>query len=75
MARLIGQGKWYREFSATSNTVQDIRNAAEQAEHHLKLNGAKGVLFLDEIHRFTKAQQDIFLTGVEKGLYTCIRFD
>ncbi|KAJ2995002.1 Werner helicase interacting protein 1, partial [Globomyces sp. JEL0801] len=73
LARIIGrQVSWYREFSATIHSIQDIKAAGIDAVKHLKQSGKKGVIFLDEIHRFNKAQQDIFLSPVERGDYILI---
>jgi putative ATPase len=47
--------------------VKDIRAAAEQAQQQRERAGARTVLFLDEVHRFNKAQQDAFLPWVEDG--------
>ncbi|KAI8066198.1 DNA polymerase III, clamp loader complex, gamma/delta/delta subunit [Gilbertella persicaria] len=55
------------EFSATSHNTGDIKKAFEDARGHLALTGQKTILFIDEIHRFTKAQQDVFLPYVEHG--------
>lgn len=69
-ARMIGKkAGFYLEFSATFNNVQDVRAGAEKALKHKQFTGRKGILFVDEIHRFTKAQQDMFLQGVERGDY------
>lgn len=53
-------------FSAVTSGIKDIRKVMEQAEES-RLNGQKTILFVDEIHRFNKAQQDAFLPFVEKG--------
>ena len=69
-ARMIGSKSLvYYEFSATTHNIQDIRSGAEKAVKHLQETGQKGVLFIDEIHRFSKAQQDVFLQSVERGDY------
>ncbi len=54
-------------FSAVSVGVKEIREAALQAAFDSKSSGIKTILFLDEIHRFNKAQQDYLLPHVEKG--------
>ncbi|MGB9877354.1 MAG: replication-associated recombination protein A [bacterium] len=56
----------FEQFSATSSTVADIRKAGELARKR-KAMGQKTILFVDEIHRFNKAQQDAFLPYVEEG--------
>jgi len=52
--------------------VKDIRDAVAQAEQTLQQWGRHTILFVDEVHRFNKAQQDAFLPFVEKGLITFI---
>ncbi|KIO32309.1 hypothetical protein M407DRAFT_112573 [Tulasnella calospora MUT 4182] len=56
------------ELSATSSGTQEVRAAFEEAKNTLKLTGRRTVLFMDEIHRFNKSQQDLFLPYVEQGL-------
>lgn len=53
-------------FSAVTSGIKEIRNVMEEAEFERK-QGNKTILFVDEIHRFNKAQQDAFLPWVEKG--------
>ena len=57
--------------SAVFAGVKDIRTAMEQAQHHLS-QGKHTILFVDEIHRFNKSQQDALLPHVESGLFTFI---
>ncbi len=57
--------------SAVLSGVKDIRAAIEQAEHYLA-GGNHTILFIDEIHRFNKSQQDALLPFVESGLVTLI---
>jgi putative ATPase len=52
--------------------VKDIRDAVARAEQVLAARGRRTILFVDEVHRFNKAQQDAFLPYVEKGLFTFI---
>lgn len=54
------------EFSAVTSGIKEIRQVMEQADTNLRY-GEKTILFVDEIHRFNKAQQDAFLPFVEKG--------
>lgn len=54
-------------FSAVTSGVADVRNVIKQAERLNKEEGKKTILFVDEIHRFNKAQQDGFLPHVENG--------
>jgi putative ATPase len=58
--------------SAVFSGVKDIREAVQAAEHELARNGRRTILFVDEVHRFNKAQQDAFLPYVEKGLLTFV---
>ncbi|MDP2851875.1 MAG: replication-associated recombination protein A [Gallionella sp.] len=58
--------------SAVFSGVKDIRAAVEQAELTLAQSGRRTILFVDEVHRFNKAQQDAFLPYVERGLLTII---
>ncbi len=53
------------ELSAVSAGVRDVRAAIEQARSQLGLTGAQTILFIDEVHRFSKAQQDALLPAVE----------
>jgi putative ATPase len=53
------------ELSAVSAGVRDVRAAIEQARSQLGLTGAQTILFIDEVHRFNKAQQDTLLPAVE----------
>jgi putative ATPase len=57
----------YIQLSAVSSGVKDVRQAIEQAEYNLNRLGKRTILFIDEIHRFNKAQQDSLLHCVEKG--------
>ena len=74
VARLIAQAssKTFVPLSAVTATVKDIREVAASARHRLGANGQGTILFLDEIHRFTKAQQDALLPAVETGLLVLI---
>src|SRR5512134_1809731 len=74
LARLMAQA-FDAEFIALSAVlagVKDIRDAVSQAEQALAARGRRTILFVDEVHRFNKAQQDAFLPYVEKGLFTFI---
>lgn len=63
---------YFISLNATNCGVQDIKNEANNAEEKMRLYGKKTILFLDEIHRFNKSQQDILLEYVEKGSFTLI---
>ena len=58
--------------SAVLSGVKDIREAVQTAERSLESNGRRTILFVDEVHRFNKAQQDAFLPFVEGGLFTFV---
>ena len=60
------------ELSAVTAGVKDVREVMESALSRISDGGAATLLFLDEIHRFTKAQQDALLPGVENGWVTLI---
>ena len=74
IARLLAtaSSKAFVPLSAVTATVKDIREVAASAQHRLGSNGQGTILFLDEIHRFTKAQQDALLPSVETGLLVLI---
>ncbi len=74
LARLVasaGQAR-FEQLSAVSAGVKDVREVLAAAGERLEESGARTVLFLDEIHRFTKAQQDALLPGVEDGVVILI---
>ena len=58
--------------SAVLSGVKDIRDAVARAELTLQQSGRHTILFVDEVHRFNKSQQDAFLPYVERGLFTFI---
>ncbi len=62
----------FMALSAVFSGVKDIRAAVEQAQLTLAQSGRRTILFVDEVHRFNKAQQDAFLPYVEGGLLTFI---
>ena len=74
LARLIANETRsnFQTFSAVLSGVKEIRTVIEEAKEQLKYNNQKTILFVDEIHRFNKAQQDAFLPHVESGLITLI---
>lgn len=65
-------GRHFVELSAVTAGVKDVRDVMESALARISDGGAPTLLFLDEIHRFTKAQQDALLPGVENGWVTLI---
>ncbi len=54
-------------FSAVTSGIADLRRIVQAAQQHRRLDGRRTILFVDEIHRFNKAQQDAFLPHVEDG--------
>lgn len=58
--------------SAIKSGVKDVRDVIEKAEQLMNFNQSQPILFIDEIHRFSKTQQDSLLGAVEKGLVTLI---
>ena len=74
IARLSAQA-FARSFIAISAVlagVKEIREAIEQARHDMAQSGKQTILFVDEIHRFNKSQQDALLPHLESGLFTLI---
>ena len=72
VARLIAAGRRFVELSAVTSGVKDVRAAIEEAKERLGLGGERTVLFVDEVHRFNKSQQDALLPGAEAGLVTFV---
>ncbi len=60
------------KINATTSGIKDIKETVEEAKNELALYGKKTILFIDEIHRFNKSQQDALLPHVEQGLITLI---
>ncbi|MEO0109127.1 MAG: replication-associated recombination protein A [candidate division WOR-3 bacterium] len=63
---------YYVQFSAVLSGVAEIRKVVRDAEYERRVRSRATILFVDEIHRFNKAQQDAFLPHVETGLVTLI---
>jgi putative ATPase len=74
LARLISTSKdaEFVELSAISTSVAQVREVIEQAKRNRELYDRPTILFLDEIHRFSKSQQDSLLGAVESGMLTLI---
>jgi putative ATPase len=74
LARIVAgaTGAEFEELSAVSATVAQVREVLGRARERLGANGRRTILFLDEIHRFNKAQQDALLPAVEEGVVTLI---
>lgn len=72
LARMIARNSdaEFIELSAVTSGVKELREAIGRAEENLKMSGAKTVIFVDEIHRYSKTQQDGILPYVENGTIT-----
>lgn len=64
--------KFYASLNAVTDGVADLRKVTAKAEENLSMYGRQTILFIDEIHRFNKGQQDALLPSVEKGLIVLI---
>ena len=62
----------FRQLSAVASGVKDLRNLLDEARDELAGGGGRTLLFVDEIHRFNKAQQDVLLPDVEEGVVTFV---
>jgi putative ATPase len=62
----------FTPFSAVSSGIKEIKEVIGEADRRLRGAGQRTILFIDEIHRFNKAQQDAFLPHVERGIITLI---
>jgi putative ATPase len=62
----------FRVLNATASGIKEVRELLEQARRDLELHGERTILFVDEIHRFNKAQQDVLLPDVEEGVVILI---
>ena len=74
LASLVSQasGRVFAELSAVTAGVRDVRAVIDSARDQLALHGRGTVLFIDEVHRFSKSQQDALLPAVENGWVTLI---
>src|SRR5215204_4410463 len=74
LARLLAEavGAEFRTVSAVMSGVAEVRATIAEAQERLALEHRRSVLFIDEIHRFNKAQQDALLPHVEDGTITLI---
>ncbi|MGI8709422.1 MAG: replication-associated recombination protein A [Acidimicrobiales bacterium] len=74
LARVIAghTAKAFETLSAVTAGVKDVREVVARAEQRLGEHGQGTILFLDKVHRFNKAQQDVLLPSVESGLFTLI---
>jgi len=74
LARLLASAtaKAFVPLSATASGVKEVRAAIDEARHRLGEQGQGTILFIDEVHRFNKAQQDVLLPAVEDGLVVLV---
>jgi putative ATPase len=74
LARIVAEttGAEFEELSAVSASVAQVREVIARSRERLGATGRRTILFLDEIHRFNKSQQDALLPAVEEGLITLI---
>jgi len=74
LARLLASAssRQFRQLSAVSDGVKDLRAILKEARDRLASGGGKTLLFVDEIHRFNRAQQDVLLPDVEEGIVTLV---
>src|SRR4029077_13617395 len=64
--------KKFKQLSAVTSGVKDLREILDAARDDLTSGGLRTLLFIDEIHRFNKAQQDALLPDVEEGVVTLV---
>lgn len=62
----------FRPMNAVSSGIKDVREVLQQARQDLEYDGKRTILFLDEIHRFNRSQQDVLLPDVEEGIVILI---
>ena len=72
LALLLSKGRRFRQLSAVNAGVKDVREEIESARFQLAHKGIQTLLFIDEVHRFNKAQQDALLPAVEDKLITLV---
>lgn len=72
LALLLSRGRRFRQLSAVNAGVKDVREEIESARFQLAHKGVQTLLFIDEVHRFNKAQQDALLPAVEDKLITLV---
>jgi putative ATPase len=65
-------GRRFRELSAVTAGVKDVRAVIDEARDTLAMSDVRTVLFIDEVHRFTRTQQDALLPAVERGWITLV---
>lgn len=74
LAKIIAKmaGSHFKELSAVTHNLEDLKKATTECVNHQKLTKSKSILFVDEIHRFTKSQQDWFLHPLEHGSFVLL---
>ncbi len=74
LARLLASESHarFQQLSAVTSGVKEVREVLDEARNELAASGRKTLLFIDEIHRFSKAQQDVLLPDVEEGVVTLV---
>jgi len=74
LSKLVAKtsSKYFSQLSAVNASVKDVRQIIVEAKQRLGENGRGTILFLDEVHRFNKSQQDALLPAVESGILTLI---
>ena len=74
LARLLAQtaDAHFMSLSAVLSGVKEIRAAIEEAQHVMYSSSKKAILFVDEVHRFNKSQQDAFLPHIEDGTFVFV---
>src|SRR5215831_4869521 len=74
LARLLAteRKRKFQQLSAVTSGVKELRELLDEARDALAAAGVRTLLFIDEIHRFSKAQQDVLLPDVEEGIVTLV---
>ena len=72
IALLLANGRRFRQLSAVSAGIKEVREEIEGARYQLSQRGVETILFIDEVHRFNKAQQDALLPAVEDKIITLV---
>src|SRR6516225_1527253 len=63
---------YFRPLNAVAAGIKDVRDIIDEARRELETGGRRTILFVDELHRFNRAQQDVLLPDVEEGVVTLI---
>ncbi len=72
LALLLAKDRRFRQLSAVSAGIKEVREEIESARYQLSQRGTETILFIDEVHRFNKAQQDALLPAVEDKIITLV---